>query len=304
MATASTSEGESPLYSVRLLDASLVDDAVACLRRHTRDNLFLIDTILRLDPSKTRGRRGETSPTALGIFEDERLVGVATLRPTIAFDHGLRGPALEVAHEAATRLGSGLIRSQPDQCEALWRRLEGAGRVADVDRQETLLCLESADFLREGIAVEMDGPRDESIREAHLADLGALVHGARASLREEGRPDPFLGDPNGFRRWVRNRLPRAMVIERAGRVIFVGYADVKLPFGWLLQGIYTWPDHRRRGVAARGVAALCAKAFANGSDHVQLSVVVGNHAAEALYRGLGFSATGSLRTLLFGSAER
>lgn len=300
MATAPTNEGESPLYSMRLIDAALVDDAITCLRRHTRANLFLIDALLRI---ARQGKTRETPPTALGVFEDERLVGVATLRPTIAFDHGLGGSALEVAHEAATRLGSGLIRTHPDQCDALWRRLEATGRIAEVDRHETLLCLE-APSARLPSAAGDEAIRDESIREAHLADLGALVHGARASLREEGRPDPFLGDPNGFRRWVRNRIPRAMVIERAGRVIFVGYADVKLPYGWLLQGIYTWPDHRRRGVAVRGVAALCAKAFAQGADHVQLSVVVGNRAAEALYRRLGFRAEGVVRTLLFGSAER
>jgi ribosomal protein S18 acetylase RimI-like enzyme len=142
------------------------------------------------------------------------------------------------------------------------------------------------------------------VREAHLADLDALVDAARASLREEGRPDPFVGDPNGFRRWVRNRLPRALVAESGAGVAFVGYSDVQLREGWLLQGVYTWPSCRRRGLARAGVSALCARAFAGGAEHVQLSVVEGNDAAQRLYEGLGFERLGQVRTLLFEAPGR
>jgi len=137
------------------------------------------------------------------------------------------------------------------------------------------------------------------VRPAALADLEALVEAARASLREEGRPDPFLGDPRGFRRWVAARHGRALVAEREGRVVWVGYADVRLPEGWLLQGVYTWPDARRTGLAAAGVSALCRQAFEAGAEHVQLSVVEGNRPALALYERLGFRFHASLRTLLF-----
>ena len=86
---------------------------------------------------------------------------------------------------------------------------------------------------------------------------------ARESLREEGRPDPFEGDVRNFRRWVRGRLPRARVVDSdAGRIVFVGYADVQRRDGWLLQGVYTWPEARGRGYASRGVSALCREAFA------------------------------------------
>ena len=62
----------------------------------------------------------------------------------------------------------------------------------------------------------------------------------------------------------------------AGRVVFAGYADVQRPEGWLLQGVYTWPESRRRGYGSLGVSDLCREAFASGADHVQLSVVDGN----------------------------
>ena len=47
------------------------------------------------------------------------------------------------------------------------------------------------------------------------------------------------------------------------------------------------------------MSALMREAFEAGADHVQLAVVDGNRAAEALYRGLGFAPFDLLRTILF-----
>ena len=85
----------------------------------------------------------------------------------------------------------------------------------------------------------------------------------------------------------------------AGRIAFVAYADVRRPEGWLVQGVYTWPDLRRRGLAAIGVSAICRTAFESGADHVQLAVVEGNRPAEGLYERLGFRPFERLRTILF-----
>ena len=82
----------------------------------------------------------------------------------------------------------------------------------------------------------------------------------------------------------------------------VAYADVQRPEGWLVQGVYTWPELRRRGLAAVGVSDLCREAFAAGASHVQLAVVAGNTPARALYEGLGFEPFSELRTVLFAQA--
>jgi predicted GNAT family acetyltransferase len=79
----------------------------------------------------------------------------------------------------------------------------------------------------------------------------------------------------------------------------VGYADVQRPEGWLLQGIYTWPEYRRRGIASFGLSEFCREAFRAGTDHVQLAVVDDNIAARRLYERLGFSSFAKLRTILF-----
>jgi predicted GNAT family acetyltransferase len=190
-------------------------------------------------------------------------------------------------------VASGLVRCEARSAAALWARLATRGRRALVDRLEEGLVLDPA-WLRDAPV-----PAGLLLRAAELRDLEPLVEAARASLREEGRPDPFLGDPRGFRRWVAARLDRARVGERGGEVVFVGYADVRLDAGHLLQGVYTWPRSRRQGVGAAGVASLCKAAFAEAADHVQLSVVQGNTAARDLYARLGFRPHATLRTILF-----
>ena len=94
-------------------------------------------------------------------------------------------------------------------------------------------------------------------------------------------------------------MPFARVLRIDGEVIFTAWADVALPEGWLVQGVYTWPEVRRHGFARRGMAMLCDEAFSQGASHVQLSVVTGNRAAEDLYSELGFVPAQRLQTVLF-----
>src|SRR5690606_9865175 len=220
-------------------------------------DLFLMDLVRQLGVPAA----GEADAEVLSAWRGDALVGLASARPTIVLESGLDGEAYEALCGALATLSAGLIRAPAALVEPLWARLARRGRRAVVDRLESALLLEPAD------ARLPDPPPGIVVRPARAGDLEALVEAARASLREESRPDPFLGDPRGFRRWVASRLGRALVAERAGRVQWAGYADVRMPEGWLLQGVYTWPESRRQGLATAGVAALCQAAFRAGADH-------------------------------------
>ena len=264
--------------------------ALRYLDRAARLNLPLIDLALRLG---TASRRGEGRAELLAAYRGRELVGVAALQPTLTLDAAVEREALEAFFPYLAGVGSGLVKSSEEVVGPLWEWLGSHGRRALLDRIETGYVLEGHH------ARLVDAERGVRVREARERDLDLLVDAARASLREEGRPDPFEGDPVGFGRWVRGRMPRATVVEVGKAIRSVGYADVQCERGWLLQGIYTWPRYRRRGLAAAGVSVQCRRAFAAAADHVQLSVVEGNTAAEGLYERLGFRSFARVRTILF-----
>jgi RimJ/RimL family protein N-acetyltransferase len=264
--------------------------ALALLQRARDENLVLIDQVERM----SNGAFADEPPPQLhGAFAGDRLVGLAALRPSIALSSGLDEHVLAALLPALLRIPSGLLKCERRLVEALWSPLAAAGREAIIDRVEIAYRLASTGM----------PARDASLpgiaRTARASDLGELVHAARASLWEEQRPDPAETDPVGFARWVESRLARARVVCVDGRVVFVAYADVRRGQGWLIQGVYTWPDVRRQGYARKGMEALLHEAFASGASHVQLAVVAGNERASSLYDKLGFEPFAELRTILF-----
>jgi ribosomal protein S18 acetylase RimI-like enzyme len=264
--------------------------ALAFLERDPVDNLFLIDLVLRLSAAPSPG---EAATEMLGAWRGDELLAVAALRPTLAFS-AAPADALETFLPYLETFGIGLMKSSVDVIGQIWDVLGRGG-----ERQVLIDRLETSYVVRAGEVEPPEARFGETTRSAVQADLAALTLAARESLREEDRPDPFSGDVKGFKRWVRGRVERARVVEKDGAIVCVGYADVRLTAGWLLQGVYCWPEVRRRGFASVGVADLCREAFAAGADHVQLAVVDGNEAGLRLYERLGFKPVSRLRTILF-----
>jgi len=276
--------------AIRSLGPRSRHEALAFLGQDPLANLFLIDLASRLG---SRPEPGEGRVEMVGAWQGDRLAGVLALRPTIALTPA--SPEVIAAFLPHLEpLGVGLLKSSVAAVEGLWTPLAKRHRPRVLlDRLETAYVLRASE-------ARLVRPRPhERVRAATPDDLEPLVEAARESLREEDRPDPFDADVRGFRRWVRGRIPRARVVEAAGRIVCVGYADVRLSAGWLLQGIYCWPEARRRSFARTGVSDLCREAFAAGADHVQLSVVDGNEPARRLYEALGFKPFAKLRTIIF-----
>jgi len=289
----------------RLIGLADRETALHFLSRDAVANLFLLDLAARLG---TPPAPGENRTRIVAAWRDDQIVGMAGLHPTVILDAvGMAGlhptvildanagkEAVEAFIPYLEGIEVGLVKSLVPTVDLLWREFSArSSRRVIVDR------IEIAYALHEGDSKRIEPIAGQSARCAADSDLDDLVVAALESLREEGRPDPFVGDAAGFRRWVRGRVARARVVEFAGRVAMVSYADVQRQEGWLLQGIYTWPDYRQRGLASFGVSELCHEAFAAGAHHVQLAVVEGNVAAQRLYEGLGFRPFAKLRTILF-----
>lgn len=275
---------------VRSVTARERDAVIARLERDARLNLFLLDLALRLEEGGPGRARGEL----LGAWRGDELVGVASVQPSLVLDATAEPEALGAFFPYLGTVASGLVKGSGEVVGPLYEWLENHGRQILLDRIEHAFALEPED------ARLPAPPSGVRVRSADVDDLPALVEASRASLIEEQRPDPTQTDAAGFKRWVSGRVRQAVVAVERGRVGFVGYADVRSPRGWLLQGVYTWPAFRRHGLARAGVAELCRRAFAERADHVQLAVVDGNRPAIALYEQLGFRRFARLRTVLFG----
>jgi RimJ/RimL family protein N-acetyltransferase len=262
------------------------------LAASARENLMLIELV---DAIGRRRSSGEAPPRVVAAWRGREIFGVASLRPSMAFDHAMTREGLEACLSLLGGFENGLIKSERAGVTRVWSYLAQHGRRAVIDRGEMAYALAAADWR------EVDPHPDPGVkvRAAVEEDLEELVIAARGSLREEERYDPFEGDPTGFRRWVRGRLQRARVVEQDGRLVFVGYADVRRAEGWLIQGVFTWPEVRRRGFARVGMAGIIDEAFRLGADHVQLSVVEDNRAGAGLYEALGFEAFSELRTIQY-----
>jgi RimJ/RimL family protein N-acetyltransferase len=275
----------------RLIGLADRETALHFLSRDAVANLFLLDLAARLG---TPPAPGENRTKIVAAWRDDQIVGMAGLHPTVILDANADEEAVDAFIPYLEQIEVGLVKSLVPTVDRLWREFSArSSRRVIVDR------IEIAYALHEGESKRIEPVAGESARRAANSDLDDLVVAARESLREEGRPDPFGGDSEGFRHWVRGRVARARVVEFAGRVAMVGYADVQRQEGWLLQGIYTWPNRRKRGLASFGVSELCHEAFAAGANHVQLAVVEGNAAAQRLYERLGFRPFAKLRTILF-----
>jgi len=286
----SRSAGGSARVSARRLSHRERDAALDYLGVDIRSNLVLLDLVAAM--GSTVGA-GEVSPEVAGAWEGSELVGLASLRPSMTLDAQMGRDALMALVPYLSSVSTGLLKSAKPVVDLVWDEL-GRQRRSLLDRIEIAYAIDSLQSLG-----DCAPPLGARFRRANVGDLGPLVSAARASLREESRPDPFTGDPVGFRRWVRSRAHRARVVEFEGQVVFVAYADVRRPEGWLIQGVYTWPQMRRRGFAAAGMAALVCEALEAGADHVQLAVVEGNAPATGLYEGLGLQRFSELRTILF-----
>ena len=284
----------------RLLGAEDRESALEYLRAAPDQNLILIDIVARLGiglrpgefPPQVYGAFLEKSPSEERAFKGE-LKGVIVVRPSVALSWGLSEDSLDTFLPYLLRVPSGLLKSERRVVEPLWRAMNAAGREAMIDRVEIAYRLSPKEIMPARVGLP------GVARPARVEDLDELVYAARASLWEENRPDPADGDPIGFRRWVQGRLGRARIVSEEGKTVFVAYADVRREEGWLVQGVYTWPDARRRGFARRGMDSVVREAFASGASHVQLAVVEGNDRASELYRTLGFEAFAELRTILF-----
>ena len=139
----------------RRVEARLLRNAerpavLARLAAKAKANLFLLDLTDRISAPPAPG---EMRTEIAAAWRGEEVVGVAGLRPSIAFDADVTPEAVEAFLPLLESLGVGLIKSPVDAVEWFWCQLgRRVYRRALVDRLETAYCVHSSD-------AKLSGPR-------------------------------------------------------------------------------------------------------------------------------------------------
>jgi len=179
---------------------------------------------------------------------------------------------------------------------SVWERLRGEhGYVEDFGSREWLYRLEIA-RARGGDAappVRFLRPEDfgawEPVNTAFIAEVGMVI---RATLAE--RREAFEHDA---------RAQRFVGCFDAGRLVAVAHLNALHASYGQVGGVYTTPEHRRRGLCCAVMSALIAEsARVHGLTHLVLFTGERNHAAQRVYESLAFSRVGEF-ALFFGQAR-
>jgi ribosomal protein S18 acetylase RimI-like enzyme len=206
-------------------------------------------------------------------------------------------PCVPDAEDAALLAGI-LDRQSPprmmvgprQQVHALHRSRRLAPAPREVRDPQPLMALRRGDLTVQG---------SMAVRRAELADLDVLVVAAAAMHREEMGIDPLAIDPAGWRGRMAVLIDRgwSWVWMEDGKVLFKAELSAWTPEVVQVQGVYTAPSNRGRGVATEGLAAVC-RALLADVPACSLYVNHFNSAALRVYTRLGFGTVGEFATLI------
>jgi uncharacterized protein len=138
------------------------------------------------------------------------------------------------------------------------------------------------------------------LRRATRADLEELVVAAAAMHREEMGIDPLSVDAGGWRARMTHLIDRgwSWVWRERGRILFKAELSAWTPEAAQIQGVYTTPDARGRGIATSALTSMCRSLF----DETALCTLYVNHynaVAVSLYRRVGFASVATFATVIY-----
>lgn len=273
------------------------------LLAHPERDLYLRGLVVRLGTVLPPG-----CGYLLGTFRGDRLTGVFLQSQTL-----LIASESDEAIEAFARHVAATLEDEPvtevlgpaGMVEPFFAAFRAhrpiEPRVRLYRRDLPLLELRAADLAARPVrdrnrAIVAPGP----LRRALERDLGHLTEACRAMTLEELGVDPAEEDPAAFRRNVERkvRAGREYVWTESGRVLFRAAVSTSTQEAALVEGVFTPPEHRGRGLATQGMLALCRRLLRNHAS-VVLFVSAANHPALRLYERMGFRRIGGYQAIYF-----
>jgi uncharacterized protein len=207
------------------------------------------------------------------------------------------------ATPAAVAAFAGLVAAEPRTCSSivgsadavlgLWERICGRwDKAREIRPCQPLLSVDTPAPV----------PADPAVRLVRGEEIDALYPAAVAMYTEEVGVSPLAdGGELGYRERVRDlvRGGRAYARFVDGRVVFKAELAVITRHTAQVQGVWTAPEWRGRGLATAGMAAVIADALRRVAPTVSLYVNDYNEPARRVYARCGFRRVGTFATVLF-----
>jgi uncharacterized protein len=225
-----------------------------------------------------------------GYFEGGRLAGLALIGHQVMACGPDAALPLFAAAAASSEVKVNFVFGPRAQVENFTEALRRAGRETQAARDFYWYVCEQPRL-----------PLAElRLQQANLEHL-AMVEEAHARMFVEAAGhDPRAGDAEGFRRRVRERIERGRTWVRVeeGQIVFKAELQSVTPEAIYLEGIWTHPAWRGRGIAKSSVAELTHRRLRR-RQVICLVVEPQEKAAQHIYRQAGFAYCGDYQVCYF-----
>ncbi|MEJ7707546.1 MAG: GNAT family N-acetyltransferase [Nocardioidaceae bacterium] len=274
---------------LRVLGPADLDAVSRVIAQDPVTNVF-VDHRVRLTRLEPRWLGGEM----WGYVEGSELVSVchagANLSPVQTTPAALEAFTSR-ALEQGRRCGS--IMGLHDDVTALWRALEPAwGPPRSLRPHQPFMTLSGSPLIEPS----------PDVRRVRADELDIFYPACVAMYTEElGVSPEAAGGASAYRARVAQLISRGLAFAciQSGEVIFKAELGAVTPSASQLQSVWVNPRLRGQGLAAGGVAAVCATALAEHAPIVSLYVNQHNEAARRAYARVGFTETCRFATILF-----
>jgi uncharacterized protein len=279
--------------TTRVLEPSDLDAALAVLDRDPVANAFVTSRvqIAGLDPWRLGGE-------IWGWYEAGALTSLcyagANLVPICATPRAVRAFA-DRARRAGRRCSS--VVGPAESTARLWHLLEPSwGPAREVRAHQPLM-------VTDRLPAPAEITPDPYVRRIRKDEIETIMPACVAMFTEEVGVSPLAGDGGLlYQARVAELVGSGRSFARLdtdGRVVFKAEIGAATSRACQIQGVWVAPEHRGRGLAAPGMAAVLRYALADVAPLVSLYVNDFNTAARRTYRRVGFQEVGAFMSVLF-----
>ena len=199
----------------------------------------------------------------------------------------------ESIRELAWRLGysARVIVGPKWATSTLWTHFEQRGIKARIVRDQVGYIATRDSFYPQTSSLKLDV--------ASTQHLEALVQASAAMALEESKDDPARRNPSAFKERIaaRIRKKRDFILYKNDQLLFKVNVCALSPFGGHIEGVYTRPSARRRGIGLAGITWIT-RWILERSPCATLLVNKDNITARRIYEKIGYQQIYESRTIL------